>query len=328
MERHKGWLLAVIAIFILSAAVHGIIFAKSSQKKDVDLSPRPYSRFGLSDNFSLIDSSIAELEIDEFLRQREDYVGTYRPLRASIEYIVANADGRFGVYFEDLTFHNWIGINERELFTPASLLKVTTVSSVLKMVEEGELTLGSEIAITQDDLNARFGKLYMGEDTKMSIKQLIEVAIRQSDNTAIRALYSLVPEERWIETRLAMGLPVVSIAQSEQGTTLTPKEFSNVFRSLYFSGYLRRQFSNWLLSLMADTGFSEGIPAGVPEGIKVSHKIGVWVSEGSMHDCGIVYAHRPYILCIMSKDTSIEEGNKMIERISHEVYQFVSESGK
>lgn len=325
---HKGWLLAIIVIFALLAMVQGIIFVKNSQKNIQDPSLGLYSVPGLPNNFSLIDPNIAELEVNEFLRLREEYVGSYKPLRANIEYIVANANGRFGIYFEDLAFHNWIGINERELFTPASLLKVTTVSSVLKMVEEGELRLDSEITITQDDLNERFGKLYLGKDTAMTIKQLIEVAIRQSDNTAIRALYGLVPEERWIETRLAMGLPVVSIAQSEQGTTLTPKEFSNVFRSLYFSGYLRRQFSNWLLSLMADTRFSEGIPAGVPEGVKVSHKIGVWANEGSMHDCGIVYATRPYILCVMSKDTSLEEGNKVIEKISREVYQFVSESKK
>lgn len=279
-----------------------------------------------SNNFSFLDPNIAGLDIQNFLQIREIYIASYKPLRIRIENILADANGHFGVYFEDLVFHSWIGVNEKELFTPASLLKVSTVSSILKMVENGELSLDTEVTLNYDDLNSRFGELYQKEGSKLTIKKLIEIAIVESDNSAAKALHQFMPENMWIETRLAMGLPLVSITKSESGETfLTPKEFSSLFRSLYFSGYLRRTYSNWLLSLMASTNFNEGIPAGVPKDVKVAHKVGLWQNEGSVHDCGIVYANRPYILCIMSRDTTLEEGNRVIKEISQEVYKYIYE---
>ena len=305
----------IICVFLVLFLLLNAYFVFSKEKEVSVSQPR---------NLSLLDPTIAHMNMDSFLEKKSEFIASYVPLKKEIQNILSTADGKFGVYFEDLEFHSWTGINERELFKPASLLKTTTVASILKEVEEGELSLNSEVKLNKDDLNYRFGDLYEKEGETVTIKDLIEIALVHSDNTAIKTLHTFMPHERWVETRLAMGLPIVSIEESENGTVLTPKEFSNIFRSLYFSGYLCRASSNWILSLLSQTDFEEGIPAGVPQNVKVAHKVGVWASEGSMHDCGIVYAENPYLLCIMSEDTTQEEGNRVIKEISKTVYDYVS----
>lgn len=274
--------------------------------------------------FSFLDPAISNMDMDHYMRTKEKYTASYKPLKEEIQQILSQSEGKFGVYFEDLTFHSWFGINEREQFLPASMLKTTTVAAILMQVQEGELSLDQEVTINKDDLNYRFGDLYEKEGNTFTIKELIEIAMIDSDNTAIKALHKYMLGERWLEARLVMGLPIASVKQSENGTALTPKEFSSVFRSLYYSGYLNRPFSNWILMLLSETDFNNGIPAGVPRDVAVSHKIGEWASDGSVHDCGIVYAKKPYILCIMSRDTTLEEGNRVITEISKKVYDFVS----
>lgn len=304
-----------VCVFLVLSIVFNLYFVFCKDKEVRTMQPN---------NLSLLDPTIAQMDRDLFLKLKKEYTASYVPLKESIAEIISQSDGKWGVYFEDLTFHSWTGINERDKFKPASLLKVTTVSAVLKEIEEGETSLDLKVALDNDDLNYAYGDLYKKKGDLFTVAQLIEIALVHSDNTAIKALHKLMAEDRWAEARIAMGVPVVSIEESEKGTVLSPKEFSNVFRSLYFAGYLCRTSSNWVLSLLSNTEFTEGIPAGVPKNVKVSHKIGTWASEGSMHDCGIVYANHPYLLCIMSEGTSVEEGTRVIKEISKTVYDYVS----
>lgn len=258
------------------------------------------------EGYTFIDPETAELEVEKFLEKQEKYRLFYTPLREEIE-VIAKRDPeiRVGVYFEDLNSRGWIGINEREKFIPASLLKTSTAVAVLKMIEENEIDIQKEVKIKDDDLNQRFGSLYEHLGETYTIKELIEMSLKDSDNTATKALRDFIPEERLIEARLAMGLPISVVTTSSIGAPLSPKEYSNIFKSLYASNYLSRESSNYLLSIMSQTDLSYGLREGVPEEIIVSHKIGIYGTDRSLHDCGIVYAKNPYILCVMTQSEKV-----------------------
>jgi beta-lactamase class A len=133
--------------------------------------------------------------------------------------------------------------------------------------------------------------------------------------------------EEWIETRLTMGLPLPDF--ENQQTLVSPKEYSNIFRTFYLSTYLTREHSQYLLSLLSNTQFNDQLVAGVPEGITVSHKIGVR-SEGDavekeFHDCGIIYVPKtPYMLCVMVEGVAQQDATAVIAEISEETYTFVT----
>jgi beta-lactamase class A len=316
-------LVKILLIVLIISLIFNIYFISRSfsqvQGGSISNSEKIYNM-----DLDLIDKSVAELNLQDFIKNKQEYIASYSALKNNIETFILTQTGHFAVYFEDLHSHSWFGINEKERFKPASLLKTTTVASILNLLEGKELSLDTEVELTEDDINDRFGELYKEKGSKITIKELIERALINSDNTAVKTLHQFISDDKWIETRLAMGLPLVSIEESTEGTALSPKEFSRVFHSLYYSGYLSRESSNWMLSLLSQTEFNEGIPAGVPSNVKVSHKIGVWLEQGEVHDCGIVYAKRPYILCIMSSGVNEQQGEGTIKEISKQVYDYVS----
>ena len=62
----------------------------------------------------------------------------------------------------------------------------------------------------------------------------------------------------------------------------------------------------------------------MPKGISVSHKVGFDATSGDSHDCGIVFLpNRPYMLCIMSRNTTKDESERVMSAVSRQVYEFM-----
>jgi beta-lactamase class A len=69
---------------------------------------------------------------------------------------------------------------------------------------------------------------------------------------------------------------------------------------------------------LTGTIWEDRIPAGVPEGIRVSHKVGTEI--GVLADAGIVFAPKPYVLVIMSKDVLEKEAKQALPEISRVIW--------
>ncbi len=266
---------------------------------------------------------MARLEVDEFLEKQRTFTVSYASLRQSVGQMLQTEEGTYGVYFEDLTTGAWFGINEKEKFWPASLLKVPTMIAILKEVEEGRLDLNQSGTLQASDHDSMAGTLAAkGAGYKMTIIDLLHILIKESDNTANRALLRQVSQQNYARAWIALGLHVGN--GSEESLFLSPKEYIAILRSLYMSSYLRRPFSQVALSLMINTEYESMIPAGVPSGVKVAHKVGMWTDYGSFHDCGIIYEpDKPYMLCVMSKGVTEREADNTTAMISRKVYEYV-----
>lgn len=277
-----------------------------------------------NNEFSLLDPNIADMNIDSFFKTQEKYSLSYKEMKEQVQEIIYESDSDYGFYFEDLNSGAWVGINEKDQFIAASLLKLPIVVAVLKKVETSDLTLDSKITLIDKDLNSMSGDLYLeGIGYEISLEDLIEALLVNSDNTALNALKRQVNANDVREAMLAMGQPMINV--SNKFATDSPKDYSNMFRALYFSSYLRRPFSQLLLSFMSETKHNSQLPAGLPLNIKISHKIGILEDQGLYHDCGIVYAKdKPYLICIMSKGNSKQQADKTISSIAEIVYNYVS----
>ncbi len=186
-----------------------------------------------------------------------------------------------------------------------------------------ELSLDQEIVLNEKDLDAFSNALYLkGAEHKTTLKELLKMMIEQSDNTSVRVLASRhTTYEDYLKIMATLGLPL----PENNITMVTPKEYINLFRSLYISSYLRRQFSEYVLVLLLNTEFTSQIPARLPKDIKVAHKVGIDRSEDekAFHDCGIVYLPgKGYLLGVMSKDSTQEESVRVISDISRIIYKY------
>ena len=73
----------------------------------------------------------------------------------------------------------------------------------------------------------------------------------------------------------------------------------------------------WLISLMEETDVKTQITAALGDKYDVAHKYGSEFNESNFHDCAIVYADSPFILCIFTdQQPETEESCKVFKELA------------
>ncbi|MEO6332559.1 MAG: serine hydrolase [Candidatus Paceibacterota bacterium] len=231
------------------------------------------------------------------------------------------------VYFRQLSKDKWVGVNQDQKYSPASMFKVVSLISFLREVQQNHFLYMKKIMIRPVDTNKNINqdfyppkKSVMAGET-YTAAQLLSTMIIDSDNTAANTINNAIGAEAFNQTLKDLELPIP--AQGDPIDTFSPHMYSRIFRSLYNGGFLSDDVSEQALKLMSKTTFNIGLVAGVPEGTVVSHKFGErsFSENGNvvheLHDCGIVYSENdPYFLCVMTKGDDFIKLQKVISDIS------------
>ncbi len=234
------------------------------------------------------------------------------------------------VYFRDLNSSRWMGVNADERFAPASLYKVATMIAYLKTAETRPEILTTSVIYdpanspSRPEDDATVSTIVPGKP--YTVTQLITHMIVASDNDAAALLIHGLNRNLMAEVfgNLGLALP----ADGDLGDTMSAKSYSLFFRILYNASYLGRSTSEQALELLSQTTFRDGLEAGVPAGVTVSHKFGhrVLPNGEELHDCGIIYApQKPYLLCIMTRGDTIAGLTQSIRDISRLIYGMMVE---
>jgi beta-lactamase class A len=261
-----------------------------------------------------------------------DTIINFTKLRSDLRVYAEKKDPallRTGVYFEYLPTGVSIGIHEKDQFITASLLKVPFIMGVYKLYERNQLKPDDRLTLQQGDLDPDFGTLWKkGAGTTLSVAEAVRYALTQSDNTATRALDADVSDDLVQEVYDALDIPI-SLDKNEP--VVSPKNYSSVFRCLYLSCFLSKTNSEDILQQLSHSIFTDGLPAGVPGSVRVSHKVGMYdTPDGGNRvrsDCGIIYLpRRPYILCAVAETPKGKEQliNSFFREISEKIYAYVS----
>src|SRR6185369_7374523 len=126
-----------------------------------------------------------------------------------------------------------------------------------------------------------------------AVDDLIEKMIVNSDNGATYALLSAI-EETYLD-QVFKDLGLQNPETQGRDYKISAQEYASFFRVLYNATYLNRTESEKALSLLSRTNFKEGIVAGIPDSLTVSHKYGESIESINglntveLHDCGIIY---------------------------------------
>jgi beta-lactamase class A len=301
----------IIFLLVLSFALNIFLFLKANSLND-----------GISGaSFRLIKPS-EQQPIDTNL-QSESIIIHYNGLRGILEKEIQeySSTGNIGLFVQDVETGTWMGINEREGFSPASLLKIPIMMAILKKVERGEMSLKDTLTITSDDVDTQYGELYKKIGTQVSVQELLEAMITFSDNTAKNVLKRKLSVEEIDVVFKHVGIPDPYLSINTQ--TVSPRDYTRLFKALYYSTFLSPSLSEMALELTTDTGQEDLISKGVPPEIQVAHKFGI-IGTNSLHDCGIVYHPKnPYYICIMTKELELTQSSELIRKISKDVFEFV-----
>ena len=232
------------------------------------------------------------------------------------------------VYYRDLNNGPWFGINEKEKFSPSSLIKVPLMITYLKLAEADPSILQKPLlnTATYDPSSQNFPpQITLIPNQKYTVDELIRRMIVYSDNMAYNLLNDNVNGSVVMSVYNDLGVDISSAQADPNGNIISVTGYSSFFRILYNSSYLNRDMSEKALKYLSQSVFTQGLVAGVPNDIVVSHKFGerqyLDTGEKQLHDCGIIYdPDTPYLLCVMTRGNNFSNLISTIKNISNMVY--------
>jgi beta-lactamase class A len=240
------------------------------------------------------------------------------------------------VYIANFSSGQWSDIYGSEEYYPSSIGKIPIMIAYYELAETSPSVLDKEITYPagSTDLNQMQdiqpekailpGHIY-------TVEQLIEYMIKYSDNNAANLLYRSIDQNTLNAVYDDLDIPVDQEPNLANLDFITPHEIAMLFRVLRNATYLSRDYSEKALQLLSETSFTQGIVAGTPTSTIISHKMGLVgiapndiLTEHELHDCGIVYAKKSYLLCIMTRGSaSLPTLEGLISQISSAVYDHV-----
>jgi beta-lactamase class A len=248
---------------------------------------------------------------------------------------IQNPEIHISYYFRDLNNGLWIGVEEKELFSPASLMKIPVMIAVLKKSETEPTFIDNKIQYDTtllDKIDEDEGNGFKKNHAEWySIDQLITQMITYSDNKATLMLMQAVGMEEIIKVSNELNLDVKNDLNINSNF-MKVKSYAAIFRILYNGTYLNKVNSEKALIYLSKSEFSKGIRAAVPSNVIVAHKYGTrdeFDAKGistniQLHHFGIVYhKQKPFLIGIMTRGGKKEVREKIIYDLSKLTYDEV-----
>ena len=260
-------------------------------------------------------------------------------LKEEVEFIIDqkisnNNISYASIYYRDLNNGPWFGINEKEYFSPASLIKVPVLMAYLKETEKDHYLLDKKITNTKnfDYSQQNITPTQTLEiDKEYTIGDLLERMIVYSDNAAYELLLENIDNTKIFEVYKDLDVDISKAENNPDGNIITVKDYSSFFRILFNASFLDQDNSEKALNILSKTQYYKALVAGVPENINVAHKFGerqyLPTREKQLHDCGIIYLpNKPYLLCVMTRTNDFKQAANFIKQVSKTVYDEVSKN--
>jgi beta-lactamase class A len=220
-------------------------------------------------------------------------------------------------------------LNADRRFVAASLSKLYALLTLYKAASRGELSLDDEITMRPSDVWAYgTGVLYRHPNKypvghTMTLRECARFMIKESDNTAELMLNRYLGEENIAAELHRIGAD--STRYWHPINTTTPNDILLVLKKIADPTYTTHELSAEMLELMTNTSFEDRLPQPLPEGTRVSHKIGSY--ESTFSDAGIVFPEesystdQEYYIVVFSEGATQEEAIETIQDISLAAYQ-------
>ncbi len=216
------------------------------------------------------------------------------------------------VYYKDLISGDEYVYNKDYAYENASIKKLPLYLYIYTQIKDGKMDPNTQVTYTSKDVYGGTGVINgMPYGTKFTIKDLLSKSILYSDNVAFKMLQRTVNTNDYNKFIDTIGGKV----------TYYKYDIENVAG---YMSYLYKfindnpKYKDQIMSDFTNTVFKDKIPAGIPDNIKVAHKIGSLNS--SYHDAAIVFDEHPYVLIIMTENGSLTNINKLFVDITEKVH--------
>lgn len=247
---------------------------------------------------------------------------TFDPQRLN-KYLVVEAallgiTDNFSLYFKDLTRSQEVSIEPTRSWIPASTIKAYVALEAFRQRNLGIIDFNQQVSIKPENIVPTELETdefpILREGTTVTIKQLVEAMIVQSDNIAYNTLLDILDRRNINSTLKNISITETVVGEKlnldsnqfeqdlavpgRQPNTTTVKDLASFFDLLY-----RKNIPNVnedeVISVFKRQKINNMIPALLPQNIVVAHKTGDWAPI--YHDGGLVFKpDSPFILAVFT----------------------------
>jgi beta-lactamase class A len=252
-------------------------------------------------------------------------------LRSEIKQIAQAYPGTYGVVVLDPSSGERVAMDADRRFLAASLNKLPVLMTLYRAAASGAVDLDDKISMLASDVQAYgTGVLYeypVGHT--ITLRECARLLIKESDNTAWKMLDRYLGRD-YIRAELYR----VGARSTEYWfpNTTTPEDVQLMLEKISDPSYTTPDLSAEMLDLMTNTSFEDRLPQPLPEGTRVSHKIGYYGS--TFADAGIVFpegardARDAYFIVVMASETGWSSSREATQEMSLATYRILSESAQ
>jgi beta-lactamase class A len=274
------------------------------------------------------------------------------PLKKPLEDILLKYKAKIGLAFKHIEYGDTLTINNNHHYPTQSVYKFPLAMAILNQVDQGKIHLGDQINVTKKDLKedtwSPIADKYP-KGAKLSIADLLEYTVSQSDNNGCDILFRLLNGPSQVNNYIhQLGIKEMAIAATEdemhhgwepQYTNWShPFSYITLLEKLYQHKSLSDSSSAFLMKLMIESSNSaKRIKGLLPENIILAHKTGTSGDNDSgmtaaVNDVGIITLPdgNHIALAIFVSDTyeDLETNEHIIAEISKVIFDYYTTKKK
>ena len=254
---------------------------------------------------------VIEKDKDELDETAVEAISSFREKTKSLS-------GVYGFYVIRLDSGVSYGVNESDIFEPASLNKLPVMLAMYIEAENGNIDLETVYALKDSDKVAGSGSLYgKSEGYELTYRDILSYMGKESDNTAASIARNILGEEKIKQAIGIAGMDNTVVSGEDQKTT--PYDIGIFFEKLWEGDIVSKKHRDEFLSFLTDTIYEEWLAAGIPSSTDVAHKYGREIHV--VNDAGVIFSDEPFVLILLSKGVVEREADQVFPELSRAIYR-------
>ena len=241
---------------------------------------------------------------------------------------IVNFPGKVGFYCRYLDGDRIWTRDEDLPLIAASVIKIPIMVTAMRDIARGRLDPNEIVRLEPEMKMPSCGALtYMHDGLEVTVMDLITLMIILSDNTATNILIDRLTPDHVNETLAALDIPGICLRRrlfepelSARGiqNTVTARGVGLLLERMAAGTLLGREDDDRMLRILSDQRLNGKLPFYLhSRDIRCAHKTGE--DDGITHDVGIVYADRPFVVCMLSNEVDVPAFERLIQETARDL---------
>jgi beta-lactamase class A len=221
-------------------------------------------------------------------------------LRSAVQSAVTGAEGRVSVVVRNLDDGRRAAIAEDEVYYAASTFKLGILYEAFRQRDAGLLDFGKVLTLEPEYAENDLGTLELLDiraGDRLTVADAVRAMIIVSDTPSAVLLQDTVGGQTADATLRGLGIEDTSF--NNRMLPATAADLAVLLEAIAGGSGVSGESRDWMLKLLLQEGYMDGIAAGLPEGTPLAHKTGSYVD--ATHDVALVWGPGgPYIIAVMT----------------------------